>query len=314
VQIGLKTYNSMVPGTGVLDVGSLAFNEIKEAEDQATIDQFRFSMVVGDSDINPALLSSGWDFTEIPNLLVVKPHTPGATWEATKVRIKSWNLPLFYAANYLFATFDQPEEGRIPFCRPDTDWNQVEFRKRWSFERLSELWIINPGVYGDFFAISDGYSKTKGTAQCLRILSVAGDVAKKCKMNMAIEQNGHPQSLIRLNTDGIEMVNRFDYPNVKIMADTNYFIAGNWPVEDINKASELLAHTHTIGIKGQSGAGDMTAYHTKMFQVLKSRGYTKTVGIACLRVSTKGGALDFKYESGKSLKYLQDLRAKVYAG
>jgi sugar phosphate isomerase/epimerase len=306
--------NSMVAGTAVLGAGSLAFNEVKEAEDQATKDQFRFSIVVGDSDINPALLAPGWDFAEIPNLLVVKPLTPKATWEATKARIKSWNLPPLYAASHFFATFDQPEEGRIPFCGPDADWDLAEFWTIRSFERMSELGIINPGVYGDFFAIPEGYSKTKGTDQCLRFLSMAGDVAKKHKMNIVVEPNGHPQSLIRLYTDGIEMLKRLDHPNVKIMADTNYFIAGNWSIEDVIKAPELIVHTHTAGIKGQPGVGDMTAYHTKMFQVLKSIGYTKTVGIACPWVSTKGGALDFKYESGKSLKYLQDLRAKVYAG
>jgi sugar phosphate isomerase/epimerase len=306
--------NSMVTGTAVLGAGSLAFNQVKEAGDQATKDQFRFSIVVGDSDINPALLAPGWDFAEIPNLLVVKPLSPKANWEATKARIKSWSLPPIYAASHFFATFDQPEEGRIPFCGPDADWDLAEFWTIRSFERMSELGIINPGVYGDFFAIPEGYSKTKGTDQCLRFLSMAGDVAKKHKMNLVIEPNGHPRSLIRLYTDGIEMLKRLDHPNVKIMADTNYFIAGNWPIEDILKAPELLVHTHTAGIKGQPGVGDMTAYHTKMFQVLKSIGYTKTVGIACPWVSTKGGAMDFKYESGKSLKYLQDLRAKVYAG
>ena len=97
------------------------------------------------------------------------------------------------------------------------------------------------------------------------------------------------------------------------MADTNYFIAGKWDIEDIKKAPDLIVHSHTAGIAGQPGVGDMTEYHTKMFRVLRSIGYNKTVGIACPWVSTKGGAMDFKYESAKSLKYLQDLRAKVYA-
>jgi sugar phosphate isomerase/epimerase len=305
--------NSMVAGTAALGAGSLAFSVVKEAEDQATRDQFKFSIVVGDSDINPALLAPGWDFSEIPNLLVVRPLTPKGTWEATKTKIKSWNLPPLYAASHFFATNDQPEEGRIPFCGPNADWDLAEFWTKRSFERMSELGIKCPGVYGDFFAIPEGYSKTKGMDQCLRFGAMAADVAKKYNMYFVIEPNGHPQSLIRVYTDGIEYLKRLDHPNAKIMADTNYFIAGNWPIEDIKKAPELVVHTHTAGIKGQPGVGDMTEYHTKMFRVLRSIGYTKTVGIACPWVSTKGGTMDFKYESAKSLKYLQDIRAKVYA-
>jgi len=176
--------NSMVAGSAVLGAGSLAFSAGKENGVQAAKDQFRFCIVVGDSDINRQKLAPGWDFTEIPNLLVVKPLTPKSTWDATKARIKSWNLPPVYAASHFFATFDQPEEGRIPFCGPDADWDLAEFWTKRSFERMSELGIINPGVYGDFFAIPDGFSKTKGTDQCLRFLSMAGDVAKKYKMNL----------------------------------------------------------------------------------------------------------------------------------
>ena len=307
----LKT--TTVAGTAALGAGPLAFNIMKETDNQASKDQFKFCIVVGDSDINPAELAPGWDFVEIPNLLVVRPLTPKGTWDATKAKIKSWNLPPIYAASHFFATWEQPEEGRIPFCGPDVDFELAEFWTKRSFDRMSELGIKNPGVYGDFFAIPEGYSKTKGMDQCLRFLSMAGETAKKHNMNLVIEPNGHPQSLIRLYTDGIEMLKRLDHPNVKIMADTNYFIAGNWSIEDVRKAPELLVHTHTAGIKGQPGVGDMTEYHTKMFRVLRSIGYNKTVGIACPWVSTKGGNLDFKYESGKSLKYLQDIRAKVYA-
>lgn len=305
--------NSMVVGTATLGAGSLAFNVVREAEDQSSKEQFKFCIVVGDSDINPALLAPGWDFCEIPNLLVIRPLTPKGTWEATKAKIKSWNLPPIYAASHFFATNDQPEEGRIPFIGPNADWDLVEFWTKRSFERLSELGIKNPGVYGDFFAVPEGFSKTKGMDQALRFGSMAGDIAKKYNMNLVVEPNGHPQSLIRLYTEGIDYLKRLDHPNVKIMADTNYFIAGKWDIEDIKKAPDLIVHSHTAGIAGQPGVGDMTEYHTKMFRVLRSIGYNKTVGIACPWVSTKGGAMDFKYESAKSLKYLQDLRAKVYA-
>lgn len=161
--------NSMVAGTATLGAGSLAFNVLKEA-DQAKKDQFTFSIVVGDSDINPALLAPGWDYAEIPNLLVVKPLSPKANWESTKSKIKSWNLPPLYAASHFFATNDQPEEGRIPFCGPDTDWDLAEFWTKRSYERMSELGIKCPGVYGDFFVIPDGYSKTKGMDQCLDLV------------------------------------------------------------------------------------------------------------------------------------------------
>jgi sugar phosphate isomerase/epimerase len=143
---------------------------------------------------------------------------------------------------------------------------------------------------------------------------MAGDVAKKYNMNFVIEPNGHPQSVIRLYTDGIEFLRRLDHPYVKMMAVTSYFIAEKWPIEDIAKAPDLLVHTHTAGDGGQPGVGNMTEYNTNFFRLLRSIGYNKSVSISGSWVSTRGGAMDFNYESGKCLKYLQDLRAKVYAG
>jgi hypothetical protein len=301
--------NSVLAGGAA--VSGMAFVSPKTESSQAK-KQFSFCVVVGDSDINPAELAPGWDYVEIPNLLVIRPLTPKGTWEATKAKIKSWKLPPIIAASHFFATNDQPEEGRIPFCGPNADFELAEFWTKRTYSRLNELGIKNPGVYGDFFVIPEGYSKTKGMDECLRFGAMAGDIAKSYNINLVIEPNGNPLSLIRTYTDGIEYLRRLDHPNVKIMADTNYFRAGNWSLDDIRKAPDLIVHSHTAGINGQPGVGDMTEYHTRMFSILRDIGYTGTLGIACPWVSTRGGAMDFRYESGKSLKYLQDIRTKVY--
>jgi len=47
--------------------------------------------------------------------------------------------------------------------------------------------------------------------------------------------------------------------------------------------------------------------------VLKAIGYEGTVSAACPWVSTEGEKLDLRKETAKSLRYLQELRDKVYA-
>jgi hypothetical protein len=70
---------------------------------------------------------------------------------------------------------------------------------------------------------------------------------------------------------------------------------------------------HIAGQGGQPGVGDRVELHTRLFRILRDIGYERGVSAACAWVSTLGGNLDFRAETAKSLRYLQELRDKVYA-
>lgn len=68
--------------------------------------QFKLGILFGDKpDIRPpGQIGSGWDITEIPVAIQVKPFDSDAIWEAKKAEIASWNLPPVKVASHLIST------------------------------------------------------------------------------------------------------------------------------------------------------------------------------------------------------------------
>ena len=98
-----------------------------------------------------------------------------------------------------------------------------------------------------------------------------------------------------------------------MMADLNYFLKLDQPLEDIAKEPEWCAHVHIAEGGGQPGSGEREPIYERLFRILRDAGYEGGVSCACAWVSTEGGDLDFGRETAKTLDYLQDLRARIYA-
>jgi len=183
-----------------------------------------------------------------------------------------------------------------------------------SFARIAELGIGVVGVYGAFFLPPEGFSRTKAHDQALEFLNKLADYCKRYKMRVALEPMGVPTTMFPLYRDGVAFVRQLDRPEICVMADTTYFVEYNQPLEDIAKAPELCLHCQTAGMRGQPGVGDMVGFHTKLFRIFRDIGYKGAVSCACPWVDTTGsGKLQFGIETAKTLKYLQDLRDKVYS-
>jgi len=84
-------------------------------------------------------------------------------------------------------------------------------------------------------------------------------------------------------------------------------------LEIIAREPDYCLHVHIAGEGGQPGMGDRLDLHTQLFRILRDMDYGRGVSAACAWVSTKGVELDFGRETAKSLRYLKDLRDKVYA-
>jgi hypothetical protein len=96
------------------------------------------------------------------------------------------------------------------------------------------------------------------------------------------------------------------------MADLNYFLKLNQPLDHIKEDPELCMHCHIAGDHAQPGVGDMRETHRAFFRVLRDIGYNRGVSCACPWVRTQGDEFDFTAESAKTLAYVQALRAEVY--
>jgi sugar phosphate isomerase/epimerase len=147
----------------------------------------------------------------------------------------------------------------------------------------------------------------------LRFVNQVADHAKQHKILIALEPTAIPETVFPLYLDGLAFCKELARPEVRLMADMAYFLRGNQPFDHIAKAPEMCLNCHIQGDKGQPGVGDMLKYHTRMFSIFKDIGYTRAVSCACPWIDTTGsGKMQFGIETAKTLKYLQNLRDKVY--
>jgi sugar phosphate isomerase/epimerase len=273
------------------------------------MEKFKFCILFGDNPaLDPGDIAPGWEMSEIPVALFVKPFESEANWEAQCAKIKSWNLPPIKGASH-FIQF----AGLTPMG-PAADWEQLEFWAKRAFRRLGALGVEYAGLYGGFFKIPEGVSRTQATDQAIRWVNMLADYAEPNNVKLMIEPTADPHTLLPMYLQGLEFVKKeIGRPSVRVMADLNYFIDGNQPLENIAVDPEYCLHVHIAGINAQPGVGDRVEIHTQLFRVLRDIGYTGGVSAACPWVATSDGELDFRAETAKTLQYLQDLREKVYA-
>jgi sugar phosphate isomerase/epimerase len=255
----------------------------------------------------PAQTSPGWDVAEIPVALQLNPFDSDALWAAKQAEITAWNLPPVRISSHFLQFWGLKAVG------PDVDQEQLEFWTKRAFRRLHDLGVRTVGVFGGFFAVPDGFSRDIAVEQALRFAHLLADHAEPLDMTIALEPFSDPTTLFPRYLQGIEFADRVGRRSVKVMADLNYFLKLNQPLTDIAVRPEMCAHVHIAEGGGQPGTGDRHDVYLHLFRVLRDIGYTGAVSCACAWVSTEGGELNFGRETAKTLAYLQNLRASVYA-
>jgi sugar phosphate isomerase/epimerase len=266
-----------------------------------------FGTVFGEPGRPPEQLAPGYDYVEIPIELIMLPLSTNAEWEKVKAQIKEWKLPPVTSSSHFIAP--------VPFTGPDVDFELAVFWSKRAFERLAQLGANIAGIWGQFFNVPDGFSRTKAMDQSLRFLDTLADLAAPYGIRVALEPASGKKSLIPLYMDGIEMCQRIGRPEIKVMADSGYFLELGQPLENIGKYPDLCVHNHMSGIDGQPGVGDLREFHKKHFRVLRDMGYVGGVSAASAFINSKGdgGPMDYRYETEKVLKYMKEIRDEVFA-
>jgi sugar phosphate isomerase/epimerase len=270
---------------------------------------FKLCILFGDKpDIRPpGQIGNQWDIAEIPIAIQVTPFESEANWQAKKAEIASWGLPPIKVASHFIQFWGLKAVG------PDVDWEQLEFWTRRAYRRLAELGVETAGIYGGFFAVPEGFGHDEAVEQGLRFAHLLADGAEEYGMTVALEPFSDLDTLFPRYLQGIEFAKKVNRPSVKVMADLNYFLKLDQPFEDIAIEPEYCAHVHIAEGVGQPGSGEREEIYLRLFRILRDIGYTGGVSCACAWVSTDGGELDFGKETAKTLAYLKELRARVYA-
>jgi sugar phosphate isomerase/epimerase len=137
--------------------------------------------------------------------------------------------------------------------------------------------------------------------------------ADKYGILIALEPTANPDTIFPTYLDGIEFVKRLNQKPVKLMADLNYFIAIGQAFEDIAREPDFCLHVHIQGETYQPNVGNCTEKILHIFRVLRDIGYKRTVSSAHPWISTEGDSFNYRLESEKTLKFLQNLRNQVYS-
>jgi sugar phosphate isomerase/epimerase len=266
---------------------------------------FKISVLFGDSPImDPTKIAPGFEQSEIPTELLIDPLMTDHDWVARKAEILSWGLPKIKVSSHWFSH---------PCNTPDADWDAIEFFTKRTLKRLGDLGVETAGIYGKFFRKT---TTEKGMKDAIRYANLLGDEAAKNNMNVVLEPMADPDSLFPTYKEGLAFVKMVNHPKVRVMADLNYFLKNKESFEVIKEEPSWNLHCHVAGDAphgAQPNVGGYREIHKEFFRVLRDTNFEGGVSCACPWINTGTGEFNLTEETAKALKYLQDLRAEVYA-
>lgn len=269
--------------------------------------QFKFGIVV---DVVPLdKLNKEWEYFEVPASIHADPILCDADWEVWKKMYKADGRPCMTTSHLL-----GPGTLWMGGSGEKYDRELIAFSLEREFKRISELGVKYVGCWGGHFRCQDGFSRTKAIDQAISTINIAADYAEKYGMEIALEPQAEADTLFPRYLEGVEFAKMTGRKSVKVMADLNYFLELDQPLEDILKHPEYCINVHIQGDGGaQPNVGDREATFIRLFNILKEINYDKGVSVACPWISTNGKTeIDYAYETDKTLKFVQDIRAKVY--
>jgi sugar phosphate isomerase/epimerase len=259
------------------------------------------------ADKPPLDLAPGWEAAEVPITELVLPYDGEEAWKKKRDEIKSWRQPPFTAASHWL------KDERITGDNP-TPFEELERQAAQHCRRLSELGSgIVAGIWGNFFAVPEGFSRTKAIDQAVEYCNMVNRYAQRHGIVIALEPTANPQTVFPKYSDGLAFVQGLGLPNIRVMADLNYFVAIDEPFEDIAIDPSYCVHVHIQGDTYQPNYGDCTEKILHIFRVLRDVGYQRTVSSAHPWISTVAGPFDYRSESAKTLEFLVELRDRVFA-
>ena len=256
----------------------------------------------------PFELAPGWDTAEFPITELLLPYDSEEAWQEKLAEMRSWtNQPPFVAASHWL------DSERVTGEKV-TAFEELERQAEQTCRRLAQVADgLVAGVWGNFFPVPDGFSRTRAIDQALRYWEMASQYAEKYGVLIALEPTCNPKTIFPRYTDGLDFCKRLGRPSVRVMADMNYFMDSGESFEDIAIEPSFCLHAHIQGAKYQPNYGDSADKIVRFFRVLRAMGYERTVSSAHPWISTEGEKFSYRAESAKTLAYLKKLRDQVYA-
>jgi len=270
-------------------------------------EKFKFGIVVDVVPLN--VISKEYEYFEVPASIHASAILCDTEWEEQKALYVKDGRPCMTTSHLL-----GPGTTWMGACGPLYNRDVIIFALEKEFKRLNELGCKYIGCWGGHFHCPPGFDRAKAIDQAISTINIMADYAEMYGMEIALEPEADPNTLFPRYLEGVEFAKMTGRRSVKVMADLNYFLELDQPLEDILKYPEYCINVHIQGDGGaQPNVGKREEILTHLFSVLKEINYTKGVSIACPWVSTNGKEeVDFKYETDKTIEYVKAIRDKVY--
>lgn len=254
-------------------------------------------------------IALGWDYYEVPTAIHMVPLESEPNWHKNRDMYRSHGLPTPVSSHYI-------QGHGLSASGPGFDREQQRFWAERAFRRMSEAGVEVVGVFGGFFKCPDGYGRNKAIDDAISFCNLLADQAERYDMLVALEPNANPETLFPTYLEGLEFAKATGRRSIRLMADLNYFVKLNQPVDVIRKDPGYCLHVHIAGEGGaQPNVGSREEFFQGLFRTLKDIGYARTVSAACPWKSTTGAAqIDYRHETAVTLEFMRKLRDQAYGG
>jgi len=277
-------------------------------------DQIKLGLVTDAAPIEE--IADGWDFYEIPCQFHIMPMHSEVKWRASRDRYRARGVPTPVASHYIGG--DDPTSGFGAYASgPGYDREQELFWASRAFRRMNEIGVKVVGVWGGMFRCPDGYPKAQAWDDAISFCNIVADEGERWGIQIALEPNADPDTLFPSYTEGLKFVKSLGRDAVRLMVDLMYFVKLGESFDLIRQDPEYCLHVQMAGAghggHSQTNLDPRTKEYGELFAALKDVGYTGTVSVAAPWFSTNGAdPIDWAYETTKTLRYMQDLRAQFW--
>lgn len=186
----------------------------------------------------------GYDYVELPLNRVAQ--LDGPAFEALLSQLEKTGLPCLSCNDFMPSSFqivgDEVTEKAV----------LLSYLER-ALERGQRLGAFCT-VFGSPWSRScpAGFLRDRAWEQLVEFLRMAGDLAARYGMVIAVEHNNHDETnMLNHFSDGVRMVREVGHPNVKAMCDYYHLRYEGDPPEVLLEAEDILVHTHIAALEGR---------------------------------------------------------------
>jgi len=241
-------------------------------------------------DLLGAAKAAGFDYIEMPLSTVAGLDEAG--FEGVHRALECSGLAC-EACNLFFP-------GSLRLTGPEADPAKTEAYLRLALERANRL-DARVIVFGSGGArnVPPGFPKEQAWAQLAQMLRLAGEIAARYEIDIAIEPLNRAESnLINTGSEGFALARLVDHPRVGLLLDLYHMVKEGEDYGIAVTARQMLRHAHLAEPSGRRFPVEEGAEIREFFASLKRAGYDG-------RVSVEAGYTHFDGEARAALAVMR---------